>query len=141
MKIRPLVIYHSQKDKSNTFKVAKKISILLNIKNKKIGSFNFNKYNFFIIVCATYGDEELPFEVEDFLENLSILNKKYCICELGNYFGTKEKEFGAAKIIEDKLNYLKWEKVHKTLSLDTVPNIRHNELEKWIFKLKWTNLF
>jgi len=132
MKNQSLVIYHSSRYKSNTFKVVKKISILLDLKNKNIEFFDFQKYDIFIFVCATCGDEEVSFFMENFLRNFSILNKKYCICELGNYFGTKEKEFGAAKIIENKLNFLKWEKIYDTLSLDTVPKIRWKELEKWV---------
>jgi flavodoxin len=92
---------------------------------------DLNKYNALIVVCPTYGDEELPPEMEDFLIKLKITNKKYAVCELGNRFGHEGEEgFGAAIIIEYFLNKLNWKKIDR-LSLDSVPDIDWSDLKKW----------
>jgi flavodoxin len=86
-----------------------------------------------IIVCPTYGDEELPLTMEDYLIRLKTKKKIYSVCELGNYFG-HEKEFGVIKIIDFILKELNWKKV-SSLSLDSVPEVDWKELKKWTKKL------
>lgn len=94
---------------------------------------DLDKYENIIIVCPTYGDEELPFEMEDFLLNLKTIKKSFAVCELGNFFG-HEKEFGAANIIRFELEKRKW-KCLDSLSLDSVPEIDWISLKKWKKKL------
>jgi flavodoxin len=124
------VFYYSKG--GNSLKVAEFFSLpLLNVINNP----NLENYNNYIIVCPTYGDEELPFEMEDFLINLKFKNKKYAICELGNRFGHEGEEgFGAASIIERVLEKLHWEKIDR-ISLDSVPDIDWEILRKWTEKL------
>lgn len=95
---------------------------------------NIRNYNYFIFVCPTYGDEELPTQMEKFLINLKITNKKYTICELGNYFGDSY-DFGVKIIIEKFLHRLNWKKFYKCLSLDSMPKIQWEEYNKWEKKL------
>lgn len=123
------VLYYSKG--GNSLKVAKYFELpLLNVINNP----NLENYNSFVVVCPTYGDEELPFEMEDFLINLKVKNKKYAICELGNRFGHEENGFGAAIIIEYVLDDLDWKKISR-LSLDSVPDVDWKVLEEWIEKL------
>lgn len=84
-----------------------------------------------VFVCPTYGDEELPHNMEDFLQALEVKDKKYVICELGNYYGFENFEFGAAKIIEWELNRRGWKKFFPSFSLDSLPEIDWEPWEKW----------
>lgn len=120
------VLYFS--NGGNSLKVAEFFLLpLLNVKNNP----NLEFYNNLIIVCPTYGDEELPFDMEDFLINLKIKNKNYAVCELGNRFGHEGEEgFGAALIVEHILDKLNWKKLGR-LSLDSVPEIDWECLRKW----------
>jgi flavodoxin len=123
-----VVLYWSKGKKSSL--VAKEFGIpILSV----IDNPNLDRYKNMIIVCPTYGDEELPFEMEDFLIKLRTTEKKFAVCELGNFFG-HEKEFGAAKIIKFELEKRKWECVD-SLSLDSFPEIDWFSLKKWKKKL------
>lgn len=93
---------------------------------------NFNRI---IIVCPTYGDEELPLEIEDFLIELNINDKEYALCVLGNYFGYEREEFGPAKIIRYELAEKNWKLLSSPLSLDSVPQIDWECLKCWKDKL------
>jgi flavodoxin len=84
-----------------------------------------------IIFCPTYGDEELPLGMEDFLLELRVSPKKFVICELGNYYGYDNYQFGALKIIKGHLMGLGWEEFFKPLSLDSLPQVNWEALEKW----------
>jgi len=84
-----------------------------------------------VFICPTYGDEELPHSMEDFLINLKVKNKNYVVCELGNYYGFDDFSFGAKKIIEQKLLNLGWKKFYNSLSLDSVPKINWNSFFSW----------
>jgi len=134
-KFYDLVLHSSVINKSNTYKVAKKISNFLKIDILHIDDVDFFKYKNIIICCSTFGDEELPFNMEFFLENLKIKSKNYTICELGNYFGVDDKEFGAARIIKHKLKYLNWKLIDECLSLDSVPEIDWQSFSLWIKKI------
>ena len=83
-----------------------------------------------LFLCPTYGDEELPHNMETFLISLTD-TKMYVICELGNYYGYEDFGFGAKKIIETVLNQKGWTKFHKGLSLDSFPTIDWNTFNKW----------
>lgn len=85
-----------------------------------------------LFLCPTYGDEELPEDMENFIINLKIKNKLFVICELGNYYGYDTFEFGAKKIIKNKLKTLGWKQFYKNYSLDSFPKINNFEnFNKW----------
>lgn len=84
-----------------------------------------------IFLCPTYGDEELPFAMEDFLIKHTNRNKQYVICELGNYYGYDDFQFGARSIIEKILIQRGWLCFYKNLSLDSMPQIDWNVFYKW----------
>ncbi len=85
-----------------------------------------------IICVSNAGNEELPLDFEDFLINFNIKNKKYCIVELGNYFGYEWEEFGCAKIVRRLLNNLEWEEVFPVLILDSFPEIDWSCVKNWM---------
>jgi len=84
-----------------------------------------------VFICPTYGDEELPHDMEDFLTNIKLENKSYVICETGNYFGYEDFQFGPAKIIEGYLKKLNWKKFYHTFSLDSLPLIDWETFYDW----------
>lgn len=119
-----ITLYDSIHGKSK--KVASLLPNHIHVSNIK----KIEKYDFFIFICPTYGDEELPIEMENFIIKLKTKNKYYTICELGNYFGDTY-DFGAKIIIEKLLQNLNWKKFHPCLSLDSMPNIQWNDFYKW----------
>ena len=84
-----------------------------------------------VFICPTYGDEELPHAMEDFLTNLEIKNKKYVVCETGNYYGYDDFQFGASKIIEGCLDALNWKKFYPSFSVDALPTIDWEPFYEW----------
>ena len=124
-----IVIYYSKYGK--TRKLVESLSGIDSYSVSCSQPIDLSLYQFFIFLCPTYGDEELPLEMEDFIRNLNLDNKKYCICELGNYFGLDELEWGAKKIIESELTSRNWKEFYKNLSLDSLPKIDKPKFESW----------
>jgi hypothetical protein len=84
-----------------------------------------------ILFCPTYGNEELPEEMERFLNGLSRVRRSFAACELGNYYGFDDLEFGALKIIRPQLLLRGWTEIMRSLSLDSLPRINWPELMRW----------
>ncbi len=91
------------------------------------------KIDFLFFIVSNIGDEELPHYIEDYLFNLNEKNKKYFICELGNYFGFEYD--GCKKIAINILDNLGWQLL-SDLSLDSMPKIDYKTLIKWTKKCK-----
>ena len=88
--------------------------------------------NVLIVICPTYGDEELPLEMEDYLLNLKIKKMKFfVICETGNYYGYDDFTFGAGIILKNYFKNLGFEEFHPMLSLDSIPKIDWDIFFKW----------
>lgn len=122
MKIK--IIYDSMHGKTKT--VAMKFSCeIQHVKSAKIDA------DVVLFICPTYGDEELPHDMEDFLLNLKPEKRYYVVCETGNYYGYDDFRFGASKIIEGHLNNLGWEKFYPSFSLDSLPTIDWEPFEEW----------
>lgn len=124
MKMNIQVIYDSNHGKS------KIVAHKFNYDVKHISDFKLWA-DIILFVCPTYGDEELPLNMEKFLINLKTKNKLYVICELGNYYGYDDFEFGAKKIIEQTLIKLNWKNFHNNLSLDSMPTVDWNVFDVW----------
>lgn len=84
-----------------------------------------------VFICPTYGDEELPHAMEDFLTNIQIESKNYVVCETGNYYGYDDFQFGASRIIEGYLNGLGWKKFYPSFSVDALPTIDWEPFDIW----------
>lgn len=82
-------------------------------------------------ICPTYGDEELPHDMEDYLLNIKLNDKFFVICEIGNYYGYDDFTFGPKIIIEKHLHSLRWKKFFSGFSLDVIPIVRWDALNKW----------
>ena len=89
-----------------------------------------------LFICPTYGDEELPEAMENFINQITIKNKMFCVCELGNYYGYDDFGFGAKRIIQHKLLSLDWHEFFPALSLDSMPIIDWPTLNDWKRRLE-----
>lgn len=88
-------------------------------------------YDFYVFVCPTYGDEELPWAMEDFLMRLTVENKKFTVVELGNYYGYDDFQFGARRLICGVLKSKGWVEAFPSLSLDSLPQIDWEVFNHW----------
>lgn len=91
---------------------------------------SLQKYERIILVIPNTGDEELPQEMEDFLCDLSIRNKSYYICELGNFFGLFDYQ-GCKKIAVAILSAIGWHLI-SDISIDSYPALDINSLNEWL---------
>lgn len=94
---------------------------------------NLSEEDLIILVLSNIGDEELPQPMEDYLFNLIDRNKKYIICELGNYFGF-ETYAGCKKVAFKILDSLGWTRL-ADISLDSLPELDLTKLKKWLKEL------
>lgn len=130
---KSMVVLHNNK-KGNNYKVA---NILKNHFNCDTIAAEDNpslvEYDIIIFVVSNVGDEELCQPMEDYIYSINLKNKSFLVCELGNYFGLEEY-IGCKKIVEKLLEKLKWKKI-SDISLDSLPVIDLDSLEKWICKI------
>lgn len=87
-----------------------------------------------VVVLSNTGDEELPQPMEDFLYGLTVRDRQYAVCELGNYFGF-ENYSGCKKVAIKLLDRLGWHKV-SDVSLDSLPTLDIGGLDAWLDGLK-----
>jgi hypothetical protein len=84
-----------------------------------------------ILFSPTYGDEELHADMEAFLVGLAGAPRRFVLCELGNYYGYEEPDFGASRIMRSHLESRGWTEAAAALSLDSLPEVDWPELERW----------
>lgn len=86
-------------------------------------------HDFHVFVCPTYGDEELPLAMEDYLYGVTKRDGLYTAVELGNYY--EDFRFGALNIIKSRLTELGWREAYPSLSLDSLPTVDWDVFERW----------
>lgn len=101
----------------------------------KDGMPNIGMFDLVIILCPTYGDGELPIEMEDFVEDVPGI-KDFLVCELGNYYGFEDQTFGVSEIIRNRLAAKGWIEVGESLSLDSLPRIDWDAWNPWKSRLR-----
>jgi flavodoxin len=108
-------------------------SQIICVNNNVIKAEDFN-FSLLILVCPTYGDEELEADMENFLIKSNWNNhrgKYFTVCELGLYRGYLETCQGAGAIIS---NYLKSKGLllhSNILSIDSIPLEDFSLIKKW----------
>jgi flavodoxin len=92
------------------------------------------KYDLLAFFSPTYGDEELPEEMENFLDgfDLDLTGKSFVVCELGNYYGYDDFSFGPMALIRRRLLALHGTELCEPLSLDSFPNTAWEHLLRWV---------
>lgn len=111
------------------------VSFSFDVFNVKNLTESIAEYDLFFWFCPTYGDAELPLDMEDFLQKLTIRDKRFIICELGNYYGYDDYQFGALKIIKNHLITLGWREDMEGFSLDSLPKVNWNSYYSWCERL------
>ncbi len=83
----------------------------------------FANYDLIIFLIATYGDQELQENIENFLISIKhdFTGKKFAICELGNYYGYDDFTFGSGFIVENYLLEKNGSQLLPLASIDTLP--------------------
>jgi flavodoxin len=86
-----------------------------------------------IFMASTWGDGELQADMERFLVHtpLQMGGKPYVICELGNYYGYDDFEFGAADIIKHFLDAAGGKELVEPFSMDSLPLKDWDTLARW----------
>lgn len=97
-----------------------------------------------IFMASTWGDGELQADMEEFLVGapLSLPGKPYAICELGNYYGYDDFEFGAQLIIRHHLESAGAIEWVEPFSMDSIPRKDWKGLERWagMLNARWKEI-
>lgn len=132
-----LLIYGSSR--GNTKLVADRVRsmldfpvVLIDAKNVEDVQF-FDSYDPLLFFASTWGDGELQIDMEDLLFKLSLdlKGKKYAICELGNYYGYDDFEFGAMRIMRHYLVHSGADELIQPFSMDSLPHKDWAGLQRW----------
>ena len=127
--MKKILIFSSKH--GNTLKVSKLFEDNFETFNVKANP-SIENYDFVFFLSPTYGDEELPLDLEDYLINIKDKKKLFTVCELGNYFGYDEFSWGAAKIIYNFcIKKLNWHLFYPINSVDSFYNIDFPKILTW----------
>jgi flavodoxin len=92
-------------------------------------------YELLLFFASTWGDGELQIDMENFFvrhrTDIDFDGKPYAICELGNYYGYDDFEFGALRIMQNQLNLLNGYELIEPFSLDSFPLKDWGNLTRW----------
>lgn len=132
-----LLIYGSSR--GNTKLVADRVRsmldfpiVLVDAKNVEDAAL-FDNYDPLLFFASTWGDGELQIDMEDLLFKftLNLKGKKYAICELGNYYGYDDFEFGAMRIMRHCLVHAGADELIESFSMDSLPHKDWSGLQRW----------
>jgi|GEM_PF-771223 len=96
----------------------------------------FHEYDLLLFFSSTWGDGELQADMESFLvrEALRLDGKPYAICELGNYYGYDDFNFGAERILQYFLEAAGGIELVEPFSMDSLP------YKDWVGLSRWCDL-
>lgn len=135
--MKTLVVYGSTW--GNTRKIVQRLPDLLtfpidieDVKNLADDGI-FRKYDLLLFFTSTSGDQELQADMEAFVvaHPLDLRGKFYAVCEMGNYFGYDDFEFGAECILSHFLRAGGGSEFMTPFAMDTFPIRDWNGLERW----------
>jgi flavodoxin len=135
--VKGLIIFGSSR--GNTRTVVRRVPPMLNfpvevVDVKDVGQTGIpTEYDLFLFFASTWGDGELQADMENFLigQSLNIPGKLYAICELGNYYGYDDFEFGAMRIIRHFLENGGGIEIIEPFSMDSLPRKDWDGLGRW----------
>lgn len=98
-----------------------------------VGADTLKPYDLLIFFASTWGDGELQLDMERFLSRqaLQLDGKRYVMCELGNYYGYDDFEFGAMRIMQHHLDAAGGIELMEPFSMDSLPRKDWNGLARW----------
>jgi flavodoxin len=91
------------------------------------------RFDLLIFLASTWGDGELQVDMEHFLARpLPVLDgKAYTICELGNYYGYDDFEFGALHIMQRQIRDSGAVEWYEPFCMDSLPRKDWGGLKRW----------
>jgi flavodoxin len=94
------------------------------------------QYDLLLFLASTWGDGELQIDMEHFFarQRIDLSGKLYAICELGNYYGYDDFEFGALRIMQYHLQQWGAEEFVEPFCMDSLPR------KDWDGFARWCNL-
>lgn len=146
METKTVMVYAAANPGGSSAKVVEELKQLLNFPFEAINiaaapeTVPLPSFDILLMVIATYGDQELLDVVERFLtsRNGELKGKKYSVCELGNYYGYDDFEFGAKQIAEFQLSRLGNTLFCQGASADSLPKLDGRAIKAWGRELNQT---
>jgi flavodoxin len=91
------------------------------------------QYDLLLFFASTWGDGELQADMEAFFvrQQIDLQGKPYAICELGNYYGYDDFEFGALRIMQHQLNLWRGCEFAEPFSMDSLPRKDWDGFTRW----------
>ena len=91
------------------------------------------KYDLLLFLASTWGDGELQIDMEHFFvhHGAELAGKPYAICELGNYYGYDDFEFGALRIMQYYLTMGGGREFVEPFCMDSLPRKDWDGLARW----------
>lgn len=91
-------------------------------------------YDVYLFFASTWGDGELQIDMENFFvrHELDLTGKAYAICELGNYYGYDDFEFGALRIMQDFLTRAGGHELLEPFCMDSLPTKDLENFRRWV---------
>ncbi len=92
-----------------------------------------HRYGLLIFLASTWGDGELQVDMENFFtrQSVALAGKRYAICELGNYYGYDDFEFGALRIMQYHLERSGGQELVDPFCMDSLPRKDWGGFKKW----------
>lgn len=93
----------------------------------------FMQYDLLLFLAPTWGDGELQIDMEAFFvrHQIDLQGKPYAICELGNYYGYDDFEFGALRIMQHQLKLWGGREFVEPFSMDSLPRKDWDGFARW----------
>jgi flavodoxin len=137
--MKTIVVYAAANPNGSSAKVVEELRQLLEFPFEAVNVANspatvpLPPFDLLLMVIATYGDQELLDVVEEFIttRTAELKNKAYSVCELGNYYGYDDFEFGAKQIVEFQLNGLGAFLFCPGVSADSLPKLDWRAVKAW----------
>jgi flavodoxin len=132
-----LVLYGSKT--GNTRLVANRLPGMLNCETEVVNVASITNadhllnYGMTLYLASTWGDGELQLDMELFFSRnkVDLHRQPYAICELGNYYGYDDFEFGALNIMRHHVEGWNACEVVEPFSMDSLPHKDWKNLGRW----------
>ncbi len=134
-----IVVYAAANPAGSSAKVVEELGKLLNFPVQPVNiaanpkTVPLPTFDLLLMVIATYGDQELLDVVEEFVtaRTSELRGKRYSVCELGNYYGYDDFEFGAKQIVEFQLHSIGATVFCPGASADSLPKLDWRAIKAW----------
>jgi flavodoxin len=135
--MKALILYGSTR--GNTRLVATRMPEYLRFDAhvQEIGSLQdvnvLRQYDLLVFLASTWGDGELQVDMERFFagRHVELCGTQYAICELGNYYGYDDFEFGALRIMQHQLQQWGGREFIEPLCMDSLPRKDWGSFARW----------